>query len=176
MRRVLPIVLASAALLAAPAGANNYVGTLASGGTASIAGTYIKCRIGGGALGCALLKAGKPEPSSWAFTIDDSAIQVGKVSDDKPTYTSPKQPKAGGRALSGGVKALVVKEGQNFGATGTHVACSNLKVSGKTGVVCTLVDTKGVVPGSYGVVLTTHAVQVRTAAGSKSKVLFSRSF
>jgi hypothetical protein len=177
VRRVLLTSLAVAALAgAASASANNYIGTLADGGVASISGTFIKCRVGGGVVGCVPFKGGKPDQSAWAFTINDSVIQAGKVSADKPAYTSPKQPKAGGKALTGGVKALVVKDGQNFGVAGTHVACSSVKVTGKTGVVCTLLDTKGVVAGSYGVVLTSHAIQVRTAAGSKSKVLFSKTF
>ena len=41
---------------------------------------------------------------------------------------------------------------------------------------CTLLGTKGPVPGSYGAVMTSHLIQVRTAEGSKSKVLFSRAF
>lgn len=177
MRRALLIGLTVAAVLGvAPASANDYAGTLASGGIASVAGTFIKCKVGGGSLGCVVFKAGSPDPKAWAFTMDDSVVQVGRVSANSPAYTSPKQPKTSGAALSGGVKALRVTDGQNFGASGTHVACSVLKISGKTGVACTLLGTNGAIPGSYGAVLTTHAIQVRTAEGSKSKVLFSRTF
>lgn len=178
MRRVLLIGLTVVAPLGvAPASANDYDGTLANGGIASVAGTFIKCKVGGGALGCVVFKGGAPNQSAWAFTINDSIVQAGKVSGSSPSYTSPKQPKTDGAALSGGVKALRVKGGQNFGAAGTHVACSVLKVGGgQIGVACTLLGTKGAVAGSYGVVYTSHALQVRTVAGSKSKVLFARTF
>ncbi len=176
-RLALTACVAAAALAAAgSAGANDYVGTLASGGTVSVVGTLIKCRVGPGVLGCVVLKAGKPNPATWAFTIGDKQVQAGKVSSNSPAYTSPTQPAAGGAALKGGSKLLRAKVGQNFGAAGTHIACSVLKVSGKTGVACALVNTSGAVPGSYGAVLTTHEIQVRTAQGAKSKVLFDKKF
>src|SRR4051794_17502129 len=109
MRRVL-LICACALASAAPAGANDYVGTLATGGSASIAGTLIKCKAGGGGLGCALLgKGGTPNLKAWAFTINDSVVQVGQISSSKAAYTSPKQPKTSGAAFSNGVRKLRVK-------------------------------------------------------------------
>jgi hypothetical protein len=169
-------VVAAALVLAGGASANPYVGTLGDGGTASIAGTLIKCKVGGGSLGCVVTKGGNPDPKSWAFTIDDSRVQAGKVSASSAAYTSPKQPKPDGAALTGKAKSLTVRVGQNFGMAGSHVGCSVLKVDGKIGVACTLVGSKGAWQGAYGAYITSHALQVRTTEGAKSKVLFSRTF
>jgi hypothetical protein len=177
MRAALATVAVAALAAAGSAGANDYAGTVASGGAVSVAGTLIKCRVAAGVLGCVVFKGGKPNPAAWAFTIGDKEVQAGKVSANSPSYTSPREPAASGPRLQGSSKKLTVKVGQNFGAAGTHVACSILAVGGKTAVACVLVTPKGTaVPGSYGAVLTSHRIQVRTAQGAKSKVLFDRSF
>lgn len=159
------------------ASANKYVGTLATGGTATIAGTFIKCihnpTVG---IACYVERGGGPARGSWAATISDSRVQVGSTSAAKPAYTSPKEPAAGGKPESKGVKKLTVRVNENFGAAGRHTACSVIKPAGKIGVACTLVDTKGAVKGAYGFFLTTHEVQVRTTQGSSSKVLFDKKF
>jgi hypothetical protein len=177
MRAALATVAVAALVAAGSAGANDYAGTVANGGAVSVAGTLLKCRVVDGLLGCVVFKNGKPDPATWAFTINDKEVQVGKVSDKSVTYTSPRQPATSGPALKGGSKRLVVKVNQNFGAATTHVACSVLAVGGKEAVACVIVTPKGTaVPGSYGAVLTSHRIQVRTAQGAKSKVLFDRSF
>jgi hypothetical protein len=173
-------VVAGLALLAlaaaGAASANEYIGTLAKGGTASISGTNIKCVRTPTELACYVSKGGKPSANTYAATISDGKVEAGKVGSSKPSYTSPKQPKAGGSPETSGVKQLNVKIGKNFGAVGTHAACSVLSVNGKTGVACTLVDTRGAVAGAYGVVLTTHQIQVRTTEGNQSKVLYDKMF
>jgi hypothetical protein len=176
MRRGVVAAGVIALVLAGSASANPYLGTLKTGGTASIAGTLIKCKIGGGALGCVVLKGGKPDPNSWAFTINDHQVQAGKVSSNKPAYTSPAEPATSGAALVGDKSSLVARLGQNFGAGGSHAACSVLTVNGKIGVACTLLGLKGAVTGAYGAVLTSHSLEVRTTNGANSKVLFSKTF
>src|SRR5262249_50813406 len=87
MRAALATVAVAALAAAASAGANNYAGTVATGGSVSVAGTLIKCRVAAGVLGCVVFKNGKPNPAAWAFTIGDKEVQAGKVSDNSASYT-----------------------------------------------------------------------------------------
>jgi hypothetical protein len=186
-RRAIRALLAGACLaviglvVAGSASANQYLGALAFGGTASVSGTNIKClRSPKDGMACYLSVNGKPVAKSWAVTMNDKVVKVGQVGAAKETYTSPAEPKVGGPAIGPGVKQLTVKAGQNFAAVGTHVVCSVLNTAGGTGVACSLVDTKGSsatpVAGAIGFEFISHELQVRTAQGANSKVLFDKKF
>src|SRR5439155_8129140 len=112
MRRL--VVISSCALLAlclaGAASANKYVGTLAKGGAATIAGTFIKCVHDPTAgIACYVERGGKAVQGSWAATISDRFVEVGKVGAPKATYHSPSQPKAAGAPETTGVKKLTAK-------------------------------------------------------------------
>jgi hypothetical protein len=170
--------------VAASASANQLAGVLANSDSAYISGTAIKCVRGGStpSLACFVTRNGKSQANTYVLALQDKVVAIGRVGPSdgagaKGVWSSAAQPKAGGQPISGsGVGKLTVKTGQNFGVAGTHVICSVLTFNGRTGVACGLVDTHGSVPGSVGAVFTSHEVQVRTAEGGKSKVVFAKKF
>ncbi|MFN2467064.1 MAG: hypothetical protein ABR521_02880 [Gaiellaceae bacterium] len=75
------------------------------------------------------------------------------------------------------VGRVSVKVGDRFRVGGTHVMCEVETHAGVGKVViCVLVEKGGIPVGSPGVVLGSHVIMVRSAAGSRSKVLFRKTF
>ena len=164
---------------------------LASGGTivtlgssgdfATISGTSIRCaRVTPAGLTCVLWRNNNPVPNSYGFNFRDGQLTVARFNTPGGTvaWASPKLPKLNNRPFAGpSVSRVTVKVGDRFRVGGTHVLCDVETYSelGKV-VVCALVERGGIPIGSPGVVLGSHVIMVKSAAGSKSKVLFKKTF